>query len=120
MINEKLNIRLKIQVYNKDKGFGPGMADIMRLVKEEESLISACKQMGLSSSKAWKIINLAQSDLQLDFFQSSCGGKNGGYTKLSPEGEIFLQKYELLKKRLEKYAEEQVREIFGETSFPDN
>lgn len=89
-----LNHHIKIRVFYENPAFGPGVSRIMELVKETGKLSEAYKIMGLSSSKGWKIIKKAEEDLGFPLFISIVGGKGGGKTELSKEGEDFLNRYQ--------------------------
>lgn len=90
---EGINFTIKTIVFNKDPAFGKGVARIMSLVKETSRLSEAYKIMGLSSSKGWKIIKRAEEDLGFQLFNTVVGGKDGGHSTLSVEGEEFLKRY---------------------------
>ena len=104
----------KITVYKKEPSFGKGPAQIMELVQKTNSLSKAYNIMGLSSSKGWKIIKKAEEDLGFELFHTVVGGKDGGYSTLSTEGEEFLKKYQAFRDELHKKSEE----IFKK-HFPD-
>ena len=54
--------KLKIQVFNEQPDFGPGVATILSLVKETHSLRQRAS-IHMSYSKGWKIIGRAEQDL---------------------------------------------------------
>lgn len=83
----------KIIVFHNNPTFGNGPARIMNLVKETNRLSEAYKIMGLSSSKGWKIMKRAEEDLGFPLFITVVGGKDGGHSKLSEQGEEFLNRY---------------------------
>lgn len=87
------NYQNKTIVFRNTPTFGAGVARIMELVKETNSLSEAYKLMGLSSSKGWKIIKRAEEDLGFSLFTSVIGGKGGGQSTLSEEGEDLLNRY---------------------------
>lgn len=90
---QNLKFKNKVIVFNDDPAFGLGVSRIMNLVKETNSLSEAYKIMGLSSSKGWKIIKRAEEDLGFTLFNTVRGGKDGGHSTLSLEGEDILNRY---------------------------
>ncbi|MDR1550508.1 MAG: LysR family transcriptional regulator [Hungatella sp.] len=88
-----LKYHLKLRVYYEERNFGPGVADLMRLVRERGSLSAACQELHMAYSKAWKIINKAEEDLGFSLMEGRRGGENGGTTILTEEGEKFLDQY---------------------------
>ncbi|MBC8590999.1 winged helix-turn-helix domain-containing protein [Wansuia hejianensis] len=98
---ENLKYKVKTRIYKVDSSFGPGVARIMELVKETGNLSKAYRTMGLSSSKGWKIIKRAEEDLGFALIESITGGSGGGKSRLTEEGELFLEKYSNFTKDLE-------------------
>ena len=48
----------------------------------------------VTNSKAWKILKRAEEDLDMLLVERISGGKDGGGSKLTQEGEELLEKYE--------------------------
>ena len=78
---------LKVRVYNEEIAFGKGIAQILELVEQYGSLTAAYKTMGMSSSKAWKILHRAEADLGYPLLKSVSGGARGGGPVLTPAGQ---------------------------------
>ena len=57
------HVMMKLQIYNTSPHFGKGIVSIMMLVRQGSSLRAACAQMGLSYSKAWRLLKSAEADL---------------------------------------------------------
>lgn len=108
--SSNFNTRIKI-TYN-DSTFGPGVARIMELVKETGSLSEAYRLMELSSSKGWKIIKNAEEKLGFPLFVSVIGGKGGGRSELSKEGEDLLNRYQSFVSELNLEAEKLYKKYF--------
>ena len=89
---------LKIRLYNQEKSFG--------------SLSGAYKAMKMSNSKAWKILKRAEEDLDMPLVERISGGKDGGGSKLTQEGEELLEKYEKFIQEMNEYAKIRFKEIF--------
>ncbi|ADL03656.1 winged helix-turn-helix domain-containing protein [Lacrimispora saccharolytica] len=88
-----LKYHLKLRIYYEERNFGPGVASLMKLVRERGSLSAACQELNMAYSKAWKIINKAEEDLGFSLMEGRRGGENGGTTVLTEEGETFLDRY---------------------------
>lgn len=86
--------KMKIQIFNDQPDYGPGVSTLMSLVRETHSLRQACSSIGMSYSKAWKIIQKAEADLGIKLIEGTAGGHQGGGSKLTPEGEALLDEYE--------------------------
>ncbi len=79
---------VKVRVYNESIDFGKGVAELLQRIEATGSLSAAYKAMGMSASKAWKILRRAEADLG-----STAGGKSGGGSVLPPEGRLLLERY---------------------------
>ena len=55
------HVMMKLQIYNTSPHFGKGIVSIMMLVRQGSSLRAACAQMGLSYSKAWRLLKSAEA-----------------------------------------------------------
>ncbi|MBU5425165.1 LysR family transcriptional regulator [Tissierella pigra] len=110
--NDKLDYHIKVTIFLNDSIFGPGIAKIMELVKDTNSLSEAYRIMGLSSSKGWKIIKKAEESLGFPLFITTRGGSGGGKSQLSKEGEELLNKYETFISKLNIEGDKLFKEIF--------
>lgn len=105
---------VKVRVYNEEIAFGKGIAQILSLVEQHGSLSAAYKEMGMSSSKAWKILHRAEEDLGFPLLKSVSGGAHGGGTVLTTEGKELLEKYSELDQRIQSFAAETFKKLFQE------
>ena len=103
---------LKIRLYNQEKSFGKGVYELMKKAQSFGSLSGAYKDMKMSNSKAWKILKRAEEDLDMPLVERISGGKDGGGSKLTQEGEELLDKYEKFIKEMNEYAKIRFKEIF--------
>ena len=78
---------LTIRIFGEEKCFGPGVAVLLRKVRELQSL-------------GFKLLD------------STTGGKHGGGARLTPEGETLLDAYDCYCARLRTYAQELFSETF--------
>ena len=69
---------IKVRVYNESIDFGKGVAELLQRIEATGSLSAAYKAMGMSASKAWKILRRAEADLGFALVSSTAGGKSGG------------------------------------------
>ncbi len=90
---EPLTYHAKIQVYRRERNFGPGAAELMQRVRRTGSLSAACREMGMAYSKAWKILKKAEDDLGFPLMEGCRGGEHGGRTVLTAQGEALLERY---------------------------
>lgn len=103
---------LTIRIFGEEKCFGPGVAVLLRKVRELHSLRAAAMSIGMAYSKAWTILKNAQQSLGFKLLDSTTGGKHGGGARLTPEGETLLDAYDCYCARLRTSAQELFSETF--------
>ncbi len=106
------NYHIKVRVYNENIDFGKGVAEILRRVDETGSLSAAYKAMGMSSSKAWKILRRAEADLGFALVRGTSGGASGGGTVLTEEGRSLLMRYTAFNAEVQKAAAQAFSKYF--------
>lgn len=87
------HVMMKLQIYNTSPHFGKGIVSIMMLVRQGSSLRAACAQMGLSYSKAWRLLKSAEADLGIPLLDTQKGGTKRVGSTLTPQGEELLDRY---------------------------
>ncbi len=99
-----LSVELKL---TKGKNIFDSRAKLLLfLIWKNKSVSSACKQMALSCSKAWEILNVLEDSLQVKLFERKHGGVKGGHTVLSENGIAFLRKYRQLEEQIYRYSKD--------------
>ena len=105
---------LTIRIFGEEKCFGPGVAVLLRKVRELHSLRAAAMSIGMAYSKAWTILKNAQQQLGFPLLHSTTGGKNGGGATLTPEAAALLAAYEEYCSELNAQAKTLFAEKFGD------
>ncbi|MDO4741262.1 MAG: LysR family transcriptional regulator [Eubacteriales bacterium] len=77
-----------------EKFFGEGPCRLLRGVEETGSLRAASARMGMAYTKALKLMRNAEQALGFALTMRTTGGKDGGGSRLTPQGEEWLTKYE--------------------------
>lgn len=96
---------VKVRVYNQEIDFGKGVAELLDRIEKTGSLSAAYKAMGMSSSKAWKILRRAEADLGFPLVRGTSGGAGGGGTVLTDEGRELLMRYTIFNAAVQQAAE---------------
>lgn len=78
----------------EQKFFGEGPCRLLRGVNETGSLRASAMGMGMSYTKALKLLKNAEAALGCPLTMRTTGGKDGGGSRLTPEGEEWLKRYE--------------------------
>jgi molybdate transport system regulatory protein len=108
-----LKCSVRVRLTGNETVFGPGIAELLTRVRDGSSLSTACRDMNMAYSKAWRIIKRAEKELGYSLTEGKSGGSSGGSTTLTKEGEIFLEKYLSLESDIKKAA----RDIFEKYDF---
>ena len=103
---------LTIRIFGEEKCFGPGVAVLLRKVRELQSLRAAAMSIGMAYSKAWTILKNAQQSLGCKLLDSTTGGKHGGGARLTPVGETLLDAYDRYCAALRAHAQTLFNETF--------
>ena len=91
-MDKKLRPVISIRIFRETKCFGPGVAELLRHVREAHSLRGAAMTMGMAYSKAWRIVNEAEGQLGCKLIERD--GARG--SSLTPAGERAIAAYEEL------------------------
>ena len=91
-MDKKLRPVISIRIFRETKCFGPGVAELLRHVREAHSLRGAAMTMGMAYSKAWRIVNEAEGQLGCKLIERD--GARG--STLTPAGERAIAVYEEL------------------------
>ena len=62
-MKQDLHYDMKVRIMGEEKAFGPGVAQLLKGIEEMGSMQKAAEKMGLSYSKAWKMMKTAEQEL---------------------------------------------------------
>lgn len=92
--------------------FDEKMAMLLSLVKETNSVRTACSRMQISYSTGWNIIRNLENQLTKTLITRVQGGSHGGKSFLTQDGENFLNAYLAYSSEIRKYAGELFSKYF--------
>ena len=110
----RLKPDVKISLSREHSFFGPGTLHLLYLTEEAESLMQASKLMGMSYSKARKLVARMESCLGYQILESHHGGRTGGYSTLTPQARVLMRKYKAIQDEAQEKVEEIFRKHFGD------
>jgi molybdate transport system regulatory protein len=93
----------KVWLDQGGKAFGDGPFDLLKRVQRTGSLHAAAGQMGMSYSKAWRLIRTMEQRLGFPLIGRQVGGHSGGGSWITAEGKDLLDRYERFRKDVERY-----------------
>ena len=82
-----------VQLAKERPFFGPALALLLSIISECGCVQTACKMINMSYSKGWSTINEAEKQLGFLLIQRQQGGKGGGGSCLTQEGEHMLRRF---------------------------
>lgn len=95
---------IDVKLAGEKQFFGARLALLLFIIDSTNSMLTACKQMQISYSSGWKLINFSEKELGFPLVQRSQGGTKGGKTTLTPAGHDLLMRYRKFSSELRKTA----------------
>jgi len=108
-----MKVSYKVWLDQKGKAFGEGPYRLLTRVKKTASLNQAAFEMGMSYSKAWRLVRTLEERLGFALLERKVGGQAGGGSRVTPEGENLLKQYEEFRRDVEKSLERIYLRHFG-------
>lgn len=93
---------MKLQIAKETSFLGPGSWQLLSLIESTGSVRIASQKMGISYSKAWKILNNLEEQMGYFILVRKPGGKSGGETHLTEQGKEMLEWFEGLERECNK------------------
>jgi molybdate transport system regulatory protein len=108
-----MKVVCKIWLDHNGKAFGEGPYELLKRVEKTDSLHEAAHQMGMSYSKAWKLVQTMEKRLGFSLLDKKIGGLSGGGSRVTPKGKELMKRYEQFEKEVKKAIEEIYQRHFG-------
>ena len=93
--------------------FGPGPRGLLRAVGATHSLSAAAAQIGMSYSKALRIVRNAERGLGVRLLERRIGGADGGGSKLTPQAVDLLARYDVWERQVRATGEALMGSVFA-------
>lgn len=107
-IGTEMTCQIKLTLNRKKRFYGPGTAQLLKLIDRTQSVKAAANAMNISYSKALQMIRTIEKGLGFKVVEKKQGGTGGGESFLTEEGREFTRKYE----KFNSEVGECVREIY--------
>ena len=108
-----MKLAYKIWLDEKGKAFGEGPYQLLKKVERTGSLHQASADMGMSYSKAWRLMRNIEKKLNLPLLERHAGGVSGGGSLITPQARELLDRYEKLRKDADRALEKIYKKHFG-------
>jgi len=93
-----MKVAFKVWLDHNGKAFGDGPYELLKRVEKTNSLNEAAHQMGMSYSKAWKLIQTMENRLGFTLLDRKTGGASGGGSEVTPEAAELMKRYDRFEK----------------------
>ena len=94
--------RIWLKVDFGERGqIGPGKIALLRAIVAHASISAAAKSMGMSYRRAWMLIDELNQTIGRPVVETQVGGTTGGGARLTEQGRLLIDYYELLHKHAE-------------------
>jgi molybdate transport system regulatory protein len=101
----RASLEIKPRLIVKDeRAIGPGKADLLEAIARTGSISAAAKQMGMSYSRAWTLVDTMNRYFKEPLVEAATGGAHGGGARVTKSGEDVLTCYRALQAELDKVA----------------
>ncbi|KJS13756.1 MAG: hypothetical protein VR67_03100 [Peptococcaceae bacterium BRH_c8a] len=89
-----MELRYKIWLDQDGKAFGVGPSDILKRVDRLNSLSKAAREINMSYSQAWGLINNLEARLGFKLLEREVGGSYGGGSSLTADAHKLIRQYD--------------------------
>ena len=91
-------------VVEGERTFGPGKADLLEHIKRTGSISAAARDMSMSYSRAWGLVDEMNHAFKAPLVAAATGGKRGGGALVTSDGEKVLALFRDMQARLKSEA----------------
>lgn len=98
---ERVPLKIKLQLFcGEEIAMGPGKADLLDAIAAHGSISAAGKAMGMSYSRAWRLVDAMNRCWREPLVETSPGSHHGRGARLTRSGSAVLAHYRGLQARL--------------------
>jgi len=108
-----MKIGYKVWLDNNGKAFGDGPYELLTRVEKRMSLHQAANQMGMSYSKAWRLVRTLEERLGFALLVRKVGGQSGGGSNVTFQGKDLMNHYGRFRRDVERGLEKIYQKHFG-------
>ena len=90
---------------------GDGKVRLLEAIVEYGSISAAARELGISYRKAWKMIDVMNSQSKYPLVERQSGGKSGGGTQVTPHGIKAIDSFKSLKVKCAEFMDAEFKKI---------
>jgi molybdate transport system regulatory protein len=95
-----------------DRFMGIGRLELLRQIQQHGSISKAAQEMGMSYKRAWDLVSSLNAQSARPLVLTQTGGKRGGGTVVTPEGEALIVEFEGLQARFQAFLAAEAEGLF--------
>ncbi|AHJ97297.1 winged helix-turn-helix domain-containing protein [Hymenobacter swuensis] len=95
-----------------DRFMGIGRLELLRQIQQHGSISKAAQEMGMSYKRAWDLVSSLNAQGSRPLVLTQTGGKRGGGTVVTPEGEALIAEFEALQTRFQAFMAAEAARLF--------
>lgn len=105
-------VKGRIWIENENGPFvGYGRVVLLEKIKETGSITEAARQMKMSYRQAWELVDEMNKKSKKPLVERIIGGKGGGGTKVTSEGEKLIRNYWKLHNNFVQFNESEAQKL---------
>ena len=112
-----LHPALHMQLEQEEPFFSARLKLLLYLIEDTRNMRIACNRSGIAHSKAWDMINRLEQNLGYSIVERQRGGKAGGGTRLTKQGEEFLTAYHDFEQAVHHFTQKEFQKRFISTKI---
>ncbi|MGI6644128.1 MAG: NTP transferase domain-containing protein [Bacillota bacterium] len=113
-LEEPITCSTDVTLSRKMPFFDDKVAALLEHVANTLSISQACSAMGISYTKGWKSIKIAENHLGFPLVQSHQGGVSGGGSSLTPEAIVLLSAYRRFRQNVDEFCETEFEKFISD------
>jgi molybdate transport system regulatory protein len=90
---------------------GIGRLELLEHIRATGSISKAAAAMGMSYKRAWDLVQSMNTQATHPLVTTQTGGKSGGGTVVTPEGEQALTEFKAVQERFQAFLAEETRRL---------
>lgn len=98
---------------------GDGRYRLLLAVQRTGSINAAARELGISYRKAWSQLQALEEISPLLLLERRTGGRGGGETRLTPQAQLLMRRFERLRRQVNQAADRIYADCFAEEDNDD-
>jgi molybdate transport system regulatory protein len=103
-------IRFRID-FSDEANIGPGKIALLEGIKVHGSVSAAGRALGISYRRAWLLLDSLNKSFDLPVSVNSVGGRGGGGVEVTVFGDLLIERYRTVERKISDLGSEYLREI---------